>query len=161
MNQFSTAFYYITCCLLTHSQQWRFSGRRAGGGGGGGRRGSCAAGQGDKMTVLNKKKGIVCSNSLNCWDKLKVNSINNRFYKFMFTLGAAIVITHPDRQKHLSTSLLLSPLFPNTSGLWSIPGRLTPHPLLDNVNTELVLSVFNSTPYFHSHHSVFTEKLTT
>jgi hypothetical protein len=68
------------------------------------------------------------------------------------------VITHPDRQKCLSTSLFLSPLFSNTSGLWSLLGRRIPHPLLDNVNTQLVLSLFTSTPHFHSYHSVFTEQ---
>ena len=100
----------------------------------------------------------MCSNSLNYLDKLKVNSINTRFYKSTFTLGAAIVITHPDHQKHLSTSLLLSLMFSNTSGLWSVLGRLIPHPLLDNVNAQLVLSLFTSAPHFHSYHSVFTEK---
>jgi len=68
------------------------------------------------------------------------------------------VINHPDGQKHLSTSLLLSPLLSNTTGLWSVLGRLTPHPLLDNVNAQLVLSVFTSAPHFYSYHSVFTEK---
>jgi len=101
------------------------------------------------MNILNKRNGIVFSNSLNYWDKLKGNSTNNSFYKFVFTLGVAIVITHPDGQKDLTTSLLLSPLFSNTIGLWYVLERLTPHPLLVNVNAQLVLSVFNTAPHFH------------
>ena len=151
MNQFSTAF----CYLLPFKSNTVSSGvSRVGGGAA---RELCGQ-PGRQNEYFKEENDIVCSNSLNYWDKLKRNSISNRFYKFIFTFGAAIVITHPDRQKHLSTSLLLSPLFSNTSGLWSFLGRLIPHPLLDNVNTQLVLSVFTSTPQFHSYHSVFAEQ---